>query len=90
MVRAKFRVDSIQRSLTTKCVDRDRQKYDSVEVRTVCMTPVFSNDPDSENRQFWEATPSGKLELGCVNLEAAQAFELGQEYYIDFTKAESE
>jgi hypothetical protein len=47
--------------------------------------PVYSNDPDSENKKFWEFTPSGKLELGCIN---DQGFKAGKEYYIDITPAE--
>ena len=30
----------------------------------------------------------GKIELGTINKAAADAFELGKEYYIDFTRAE--
>lgn len=36
---------------------------------------------------FWNASPSGSLELGCINLVAADRFELGKEYYLDFTPA---
>jgi len=38
-----------------------------------------------ENKTFWQWTPSGKILLGCTNPEAAEAFEFGREYYIDFT-----
>lgn len=76
MVRAKFKVDEIRRT-----------KYQQ-EMHTIVMSPVYgNNDPNHENTKFWNASPSGKLELGCVNMEAAKIFELGEEYYIDFTKA---
>lgn len=74
-VRAKFIVDSIKRS-----------NYSPKELCTVEMRPVTpSSDEEEENKKFWEATPSGSLELGCINPEAAEFFKLGEEYYLDFT-----
>ncbi|MGO9022601.1 MAG: hypothetical protein ACLQVJ_30060 [Syntrophobacteraceae bacterium] len=92
-VRAKFKVDSIRREHASRVAGKDPKTgypiYEPIEVRTIVMSPVYGNaDPDHENTKFWEASPSGKLELGCANLAAAEVFELGQEYYIDFTKAE--
>ncbi len=49
--------------------------------------PVYSADLTSENRKFWEATPSGKLELTINNPAAFECFEAGKEYYIDITPA---
>lgn len=78
-VRAKFTVVAIK-----------RQKYGrDQEVHTVEMSPVYGNgDANHENTKFWQATPQGRVELGCVNQAAAEQFELGKEYYLDFTKAE--
>ena len=76
-VRAKFKVDSIHLNLYGK----------GEELRSVNLTPVYSNDPASENAQFWRFTPTGKIELGTINPEAWKQFELGKEYYIDFTPA---
>lgn len=90
-VRAKFRVDSIDRKLmqVPKADNEGRTKWENGEVRTVVMSPVSGgSDPNHENTKFWHASPSGKIELGCANLEAAEAFELGKEYYIDFILAE--
>jgi len=55
---------------------------------TVVLMPVHSSEGNPENKKFWDATPAGECKLGTVNLEAAEYFELGAEYYIDFTKAE--
>jgi hypothetical protein len=57
-----------------------------VEKRTLNFTPV--GDAGGENKLFWDATPSGSLQLGIVNQEAWAHFELGKEYYLDFTPAE--
>lgn len=92
MVRAKFKVDSIRRENQMRQVgknDAGTPRYAHVEVRTVVMSPVYGGgDPNHENVKFWDATPSGKLELGCANLAAAEMFELGKEYYLDFTPAQ--
>ncbi len=76
VVRAKFKVDSIE------------SFAGSPELVTIRMSPVYPNqDPNHENSVFWKYSPSGKLELGTINPSAAGKFELGKEYYIDFTPA---
>lgn len=97
-VRAKFKVDTIERAIISVAVkDADGKpvldgkgytKYEPGEVRTVKLSPVYTNgDPNHENSKFWAASPSGQVTLGCANLSAADYFELGGEYYLDFTKA---
>jgi hypothetical protein len=86
-VRAKFKVTSITRSESSRR-NQETGQYDPCELHSIEMSPVFGNgDPNHENTKFWEASPSGHLKLGCVNEEAAKQFELGKEYYIDFTPA---
>jgi len=41
-----------------------------------------------ENKNFYRHTPNGRLELSIVNNDTANCFEVGKEYYVDFTKAE--
>lgn len=80
MVRAKF-----------KCMKIEKQDvgYDGnvKEMQTVTLSPMYSTDPESENKKFWDATPQGQVQLGCINLEAAKFFELGKYYYLDFSEA---
>jgi hypothetical protein len=71
-VRAKFTVTS---------------KQDWFRGGKVELTPVYSTDPNHENKTFWDATPSGKIELGINNPDAYAQFSLGLDYYVDFTKA---
>lgn len=75
MVRAKFVVLSIKR------YDRNSGMNAEVEMR-----PVYSSDPKHENKAFWDATPSGQLTM-AIKSDAADYFEPGAEYYLDFTKA---
>lgn len=46
------------------------------------LTPVGSGS--EENKKFFAATPSGKLEVSSV---VPDAFEVGKEYYIDISPA---
>lgn len=64
-----------------------RRMQEVVEARTLTFVPVYSQDPNSENRLFWQATPSGKLELQMISPEAWSQFEMGKYYYLDFTEA---
>lgn len=48
--------------------------------------PVTSGSP--ENDEFYKYTPGGVLEMSTINESAAAAFEVGKEYYLDFTPAE--
>lgn len=41
-----------------------------------------------ENEKFFSFTPSGQISIGTVNEAAAAEFIPGEEYYVDFTKAE--
>lgn len=92
-VRAKFSVNKIESTQSTRYKkdatgkDDYKQPY-PVELRTIHLNPVYgNNDPTHENTKFWEASPSGGMTLGTVNPSAWQCFELGKEYYIDFTEA---
>lgn len=92
VVRAKFAVQKIETTLHRKSPRKpdgtsDHQNPYTVEMRTIVLSPVYSEDPESENRRFWDASPAGEIRLGTINPQAWHAFELGGEYYIDFTPA---
>lgn len=79
-VRAKFRVQTVFQSTDNKGV---------VYSENVTLTPVYSDDPNSENRAFWEATPSGQLQMWISNRAVFGYFIVGQEYYLDLTLVEN-
>lgn len=54
---------------------------------TVILSPVSSYDSE-ENKKFWQYTPTGHLEMTIKNEAAEKYFELGEEYYLTFEKAE--
>lgn len=73
MVTAKFQVQQIS---------RNKSYSGTGEMQTILLTPVTSGS--EENKRFYAATPSGRIELSCVNAEAVKEFDLGMEVYIDF------
>lgn len=75
MVRAKFKVDSIQPGNIT----------DS-EGKSITLSPVISGS--KENEDFYRWTPGGQILLSTINEAAAAQFEVGKEFYVDFTPAE--
>ncbi len=52
----------------------------------ITLQPVTGNS--EENKDFFRWTPGGKIELSVVNPATAEQFEVGKEYYVDFTPAE--
>lgn len=64
------------------------------EVYEDCAQPTVklvaqSDDGLPENRRYHSATPSGSVELTITNWAAAEFFELGHAYYLDFTPADA-
>lgn len=55
---------------------------------SISLSFVYSKEIGSENRKFWEATPQGSLKMDIVNETALAFFEVGKEYYVDFTATE--
>jgi hypothetical protein len=41
----------------------------------------------TENEKFFRATPFGTIIMGILNEDAAKEFEVGKQYYVDFTEA---
>lgn len=55
----------------------------------VNLTAVYGKDEkdNEENNQFSEATPSGSHEMVVSNPDAKGFFEVGKDYYLEFTLA---
>lgn len=75
MVRAKFTCISV-----TKRKNYDAQKPMLWDYE---FSPVTSGS--EENKKFFSYTPSGTIKLSSI---AAEMFDVGMEYYLDFTPAE--
>ena len=56
-----------------------------VEGGEIKLVPVIEGS--KENKEFFHYTPFGEIRIGTINPEAIKEFEVGKEYYVDFTKA---
>jgi hypothetical protein len=86
-VRAKFVVQQVTQvnAPGAKTVENPEGKGSTYSVK---LTAVFGGANESEeNKAFWKYTPSGVVEFNTIRPEVGQFFELGDEYYLDFTKA---
>jgi activator of 2-hydroxyglutaryl-CoA dehydratase len=73
-VRCKMRCGSVAR-----CVDWSGKPYAKVDLYGV-------TGGSEENVEFYHETPAGHFEAQIIS-SAADAFEPGKEYYVDFTPA---
>ena len=51
------------------------------------ITLMAVNSGSEENKRFFQLTPAGNIRLETVNPEAADEFQMGKMYYVDFTEA---
>jgi hypothetical protein len=73
-VRAKFWVQGISHS-----------HVEAPEVfATVTLAPVY----DDKNKDWSKHTPQGRIEMSITNASAIDQFELGKQYYVDFSPAD--
>lgn len=82
---AKFRVNSIKQFVVPTVDSRG-----PIEVE---LNAVYPSDEDDkvtrdENTKFFEATPSAYLKMTVNNPPAAEQFQVGDEWYLSFSRAE--
>lgn len=79
-VLAKFKITSITKALG----------YGGKDNFLVKLNPVYADS--AENRQFWQSTPSGNIELTVLAPGAVEFFDaaVGQEIYVTFSKEKPE
>lgn len=68
---------------TVRCKMKCLNVVDHGDKQTVNMQAVYSNDPNHENKQFWDATPGGTFQMNYINKNTQ--FLPNREYYIDLT-----
>lgn len=76
-MRAKFKVSSI--------TQQAHWNKPGASLYTLQLQPVTSGS--EENKSFYEATPSGQIQIGVVSEEIGKRFPIGAEVYVDFTLA---
>lgn len=70
---------------TVRAKFRCYHKEQSETGHVVKLRPVTSGS--QENERFYKYTPGGDLSLSTINADAAAGFEVGKEYFLDFTPA---
>lgn len=75
-VRCKFLCHSVSKSKHWKQVTEPGKEF----VYTAKFTAVGDGSP--ENKAFFDATPSGSIEVGTYTEDV---FEVGRAYFVDFT-----
>ena len=81
-IRCKFRCEELKQHNAPVSRRKEDGTYETVRriLYSVILCPVYSDKEGSENKRFWDATPTGRLGFGTVK-EAS--FEIGRDYYID-------
>jgi hypothetical protein len=51
----------------------------------IVLAAVTGKEGEAENKTFWEATPSGLIDMHITNQSAFDSFRQNQQFYIDFT-----
>src|SRR5687768_17112518 len=66
---------------------RAKVRCEALDGNAVQFTTVYEPDAskDTENARFTKATPWGEIKLGIDNPAALEQFQVGKEYYVDFT-----
>ena len=77
MTRAKFTCQSVKKMLNY----RGRSGDFMYEAEFSAITDGSSE----ENKEFWDATPCGTIKISTIKKDH---FEVGKDYYVDFTLAE--
>lgn len=68
------------------CQRLENQKYQGGETTKVVLTAATAYNSPAD-KPFWDATPSGTIELQTINQFAVKNFVPGQAYFIDFIPA---
>lgn len=60
----------------------------TIEGQIVKLSAAYDPNPNSPNHAFWQATPSGQLEMVVNNPEVLGTFVRGKKFWLDFTPVE--
>ena len=72
--------------LMFRCVEKGEVGYDTAySTAKVRFQAQYADTPEA--KAFYASTPTGSLEFGTVNKEAAAQLEIGKDYYITIEAA---
>lgn len=82
-MRAKLKISDIK----VYCNDTDEPRSESLKFAAVCKSDGYPPDGSDENNTFARWTPTADLSMYINNPELLGKFKVGEEFYVDFTKA---
>lgn len=62
--------------------------YEKLSFNAVCKSGPYPPDGSDENNSFAKWTPTAELTMSVTNPDLFGKVKQGEEYYLDFTKAE--
>lgn len=78
IMRAKMRVTRVRRE----------EAYEELHFSAVCKADGYPEGGSDENNTFAKFTPTADLQMTVTNPAMVGKIGIGEEYYLDFTKAE--
>ena len=83
-MRAKMKITGVKRHAT------DDGKVTQVDLTMVAVSKsgAYPDDGTDEDNSFAKWTPSASLTMSITNPDLFESFEVDDNYYLDFTKAE--
>jgi len=78
-MRAKMRINRIE---------KQGENYETLHLNAVARNSGYPEDGSDENNTFSKFTPVATLSISITNPALIGKFAEGEEYYLDFTKAE--
>jgi hypothetical protein len=87
-VRAKMKVSEVTDQGELNVWDKYEEKVIPTPAKKVVLFAVTGGaDEIAENEAFNRSTPVARFEMTIVNTHAAEFFQVGDEFYADFTRA---
>src|SRR3954467_6977809 len=87
-VRAKLSVIECTDQGELNVWDTYTQQATPMPAKKVVLMPVTGGPGEiAENEAFNRSTPAGRFEMTVVNTHAAEFFQVGDQYFADFTRA---
>jgi hypothetical protein len=68
-------------------VEHHSETCESLHFSAVCKSEGYPEDGSDENNSFARWTPTAELSMSITNPDLVGKFSVGEEYYLDFTKA---
>lgn len=69
-------------------VERHSAEQETLHFNAVARSDSYPEDGSDENNTYAKFSPDGRLSLTVANPALIGKFSVGEEYYLDFTKAE--